>query len=282
VLRRDEALAFLAAEDTWRPPAWFAHVAVVLVETTDPVNVGGVVRVMANTGFLELRLVRPVRFDPWHVGGVAHYTQHIVSAARVFESLPAAVADRHFVLGLTGRHTRVERNALPFASAVSAVAEAAMGGQQVAIVLGREDSGLSTEMLDACHAITTIPTNPAYPSLNLAQATLLVLYQLFQRSGGMAQAYRPPRRAAPAAHSGLLEDLFADMERALDAIEFLKSRSRVGTLRSLRVALYRARLDVREASLLRAVFIEVRKYLVRKGVLGEVGPVGYAQRGDPE
>jgi TrmH family RNA methyltransferase len=282
VMRRDEALAFVAAEDTWRPPAWFSHVAVVLVETTDPVNVGGVVRVMANTGFVELRLVRPVGFDPWHVGGVAHYTQHIVSATQVFESLPAAVADRHFVLGLTGRHTRVERNALPFESAVSAVAEAAMGGQHVAIVLGREDSGLSNAMLDACHAITTIPTNPAYPSLNLAQATLLVLYQLFQRSGGMVQSYRPPRRASSAAPSELLEDLFADMERALDAIEFLKSRSRVSTLRSLRVALYRARLDVREASLLRAVFIEVRKYLARKGFRGEVGPVGYPQGGDPE
>ena len=272
--RRDESLAFVASDQTWRPPDWFTNVLVVLVEPTDPVNIGGVVRVMANTGFLRLRLVRPVGFDPWHVGGIAHYTQHIVEATQVVESLPEAVADRQFVLGFTGKHNRVERNALQFAAALDAATEAAQAGQSVALVFGREDYGLSNTMLDACHAVTTIPTNPAYPSLNLAQAALLVLYQVFQRSGGEQQRYRPPRRVAPIASSELLEHLFADLERALDAIEFLHSRSRTSALRSLRVALYRTRLDVREASLLRAVFIEVRKFLKRKGVIADVGPVG--------
>jgi len=272
--RRDEALAFVAADDTWRPPAWFSNVAVVLVEPTDPVNIGGVVRVMANTGFLGLRLVRPVGFDPWHVGGIAHYTQHIVESASMSQSLPAAVADRQFVLALTGKHQRVERNAMAFRDAIAAAATAAMAGQAVALVFGREDWGLSNEMLDACHAVTTIPTNPAYPSLNLAQAALLVLYQLFERAGGEEQAYRRPRKTASMATSELLEDLFADLERALDAIQFFGSRSRASTLRSLRVALFRARLDAREASLLRAMFIEVRKFLRRKGVIDAVGPVG--------
>jgi TrmH family RNA methyltransferase len=272
--RRDESLAFAVTEDSWRPPTWFENLQVVLVEPTDPVNIGGVVRVMANTGFLGLRLVRPVGFDPWHIGGIAHYTQHIVSAAQQFESLPEAVADRQFVLGLTGKHNRVERNAVPFQDAIQSASIAAQSGQLVALVFGREDYGLTNEMLDACHAVTTIPTNPAYPSLNLAQAALLVLYQLFQRSGGEQQTYRPPRKVAPIASSRLLEDLFADFERALDAIEFLHSRSRTSVLRSLRVALYRARLDVREASLLRAVLIEVRKFLKRKGILNEVGPIG--------
>jgi TrmH family RNA methyltransferase len=272
--RRDEALAFVASDVTWRPPAWFANVAVVLVEPTDPVNIGGVVRVMANTGFLGLRLVRPVGFDAWHVGGIAHYTQHIIDAAHIAETLPQAVADRQLVLALTGKHQRVERNALPFRAAMDTVAAAATAGQPVALVFGREDRGLSNEMLDACHAVTTIPTNPAYPSLNLAQAALLVLYQLFERGGGQEQAYRPPRKAASNAPSELLEDLFADLERALDAIQFFGGRSRQSTLRSLRVALFRARLDVREASLLRAIFIEVRRFLRRRGVINEVGRVG--------
>ena len=245
-----------------------------LVETTDPVNVGGVVRAMANNGFLRLRLVSPVSFDPWQVVGVAHYTQHILEAAQRFESLTDAVADTHFVLGLTGRHHRVERNALAFQVAIDQITDLASRGEQVAVVFGREDWGMSNAMLDACHAVTTIPTNPAYPSLNLAQAVLLVLYQLFQRAGGQQQNYRPPRRHAPRATSSLLEDLFADLERALDAIEFLGSRPRTSTLRSLRVALFRARLDAREASLLRAVVIEVRRYLHRKGLLPDIGPVG--------
>jgi len=274
VTRRDEALAFIAGNETWQPPEWFSRLTVVLVEPTDPVNIGGVIRAMANTGFLNLRLVKPVGFDPWHIIGIAHYTQHIVDATQLFDTLPDAIGDRQLVVGLTGRHQRVERNALPLREAIDQLKSAAQAGQNVALVLGREDWGLSNEMLDACHVVTTIPTNPAYPSLNLAQATLLVLYQLFQRASGEQQAYRPPRKTAPPASSGLLEDLFADLERALDAIEFLKQRSRVHALRSLRVALYRARLDVREASLMRAAFIEVRKFLRRKGVLSEVGPVG--------
>jgi TrmH family RNA methyltransferase len=275
VTRRDEALAFVATDDTWQPPRWFERLAVVLMEPTDPVNIGGVIRAMANTGFLNLRLVRPVGFDPWDVVGVAHYTQHIIAATQQHDSLLAAVQDRHLVLGLTGRHHRAERNALPLPEALERLVAAAEGGQNVAVVLGREDWGLSNGMLDACHMVTTIPTNPGYPSLNLAQAALLVLYQLFQRGGGQEQSLRKPRRSAQPASAGLLEDLFADLERALDAIEFLKMRSREHTLRSLRVALFRARLDAREASLLRAVAIEVRRFLRRKGILPEVGPVGF-------
>jgi TrmH family RNA methyltransferase len=274
ITRRDEALAFEASDTTWRPPEWFSRVEVVLVEPTDPVNIGGVVRAMANAGFLRLRLVRPVGFDAWHVGGVAHYTQHIIQATGVYESLLEAVADRQLVLGLTGRHHRAARNALAYDAAMDTVASAAVAGQAVALVFGREDSGLSNEMLDSCHAVTTIPTNPGYPSLNLAQATLLTLYQLFQRANGQQQTYRPPRRTSPPAPAVLLEDLFADLERGLQAIEFFGGRSRVSTMRSLRVALYRARLDVREASLMRATWIEVRKFLRRKGVIDNVGQVG--------
>src|SRR5216684_4918187 len=103
ITRRDEALAFVATDATWRAPAWFERLAIVLVEPTDPVNIGGVIRAMANTGFLNLRLVRPVGFDARKVIGVAHYTQHIVEATQQFESLPEAVTDRHLVVGLTGR-----------------------------------------------------------------------------------------------------------------------------------------------------------------------------------
>jgi TrmH family RNA methyltransferase len=272
--RRDEALAFVSADQTWRPPDWFERVAVVLVETKHAVNIGGVVRAMANTGFSSLRLVNPAEFDAWHIVGIAHYTQHIVESARIYQALPEAVADASLVIGLTGKHHRVERNALPLHEAVTRLAQAAHADQQVAVVFGREDWGLSNSMLDACHFVTTIPTNPAYPSLNLAQAALLVLYELFLRSGGDQQSFRPPRRAAPPASSALFEDMFADLERALDAVGFLKSRPRTSTLRSVRVLLFRARLSVREASLLRALAMEIRHYLHRKGLLAEIGEVG--------
>jgi TrmH family RNA methyltransferase len=265
-MRRDETVAFAADETAWQRPSWFDQVVVVLVQPTDAVNIGGVARAMGNTSFARLRLVKPVSFEPWHVIGVAHYTQHIVGGTGVFGSLDEAVADSHFVLALTGKHQRARRNVLAFGDAVRQVAERAQERQTVAILLGPEDTGLTNAMLDVAHAVTTIPTDPAYPSLNLAQAVLLFLHQLFLTSGGGQQSFRPPRRVAPPAPAALLEDLFADLERALEAIEFFGGRSRVSIMRSLRVALTRASLDQREASLLRAIFIEVRKYLRRRGV----------------
>jgi TrmH family RNA methyltransferase len=271
--RRDETFAFDPAAE-WRPPDWFARVNLVLIETTDAVNIGGVVRVMANTGFTSLRLVNPRVFDAWDIVGIAHYTQHIIEQTTVHASLSEALADANFVVALTGKHQRAQRNRLPLAEAVSGIAERARAGARVALVLGREDTGLTNADLDLCHAVTTIPTNPAYPSLNLAQAALLVLYQLFQLAGGDEQPARLPRRSAPPADGRLLAYLFADMEQALDAIEFLKHGTRESKLRSLRAALYRAGLDAREAALLRAAFIEVRNFLHRRGILADVGPVG--------
>ena len=277
--RRDQALAFSPDED-WRPPDWFERVAVVLFEPTRAVNIGSVVRAMANTGFSGLRLVNPVAYDPWDVIGVAHYTQHIVDAIQAHATVDAAVADRHLVIGLTGKHQRAKRNALAFSDALDRLADAARDGREVAVLFGREDTGLSIEALDRCHYVTTIPTNPAFPSLNLAQAALLVLYGLFQRAGGEQQTFRPPHRRAGPASSALLEDLFADLERALDAVGFFSRRPRANIVRSLRVALLRADLDAREASLLRAVVIHVRRFLHRRGVIDEVGPIG-AEGHDP-
>lgn len=275
--RRDETLAFAGAT-AWTPPDWFERVIVVLYETTDVVNLGGVVRTMANTGFTRLRLVRPVDFDPWDVVGVAHYTHHIVDAAERYDDLDAALADAEWVVGLSGKHHRDNRNQVRVAEAQERVAEFARAGGTVALLFGREDHGLPNEALDRCHALATIPTNPAFPSLNLAQATLLTLYGLFQRAGGEAQPLRAHKRASPPAPQALLEDLFADLGRALDSVEFFKPRSAESTMRSLRALLFRARLDVREASLLRAASLEVRRHLVRRGLLAELGPVGARRR----
>lgn len=273
--RRDEVLAF-DPSSAWVRPEWFERVAVALFETTDAVNIGGVVRAMANTGFSRLRLVNPAVFDPWDVVGVAHYTQHIVDAAEVHASLDAALADATLVIGLSGKHHRAQRNATPLPQAQALVAEHARAGGLAVLLFGREDRGLPNDALDRCHLVTTIPTDPAYTSLNLAQAALLTLYGLFTLAGGQEQVFRPPQRHAEPASGALLEDLFADLERALEAIDFFGRRSARSTMRTLRAALFRARLDRNEAALLRAVAIEVRRYLHRHGLRSEVGPIGHA------
>jgi TrmH family RNA methyltransferase len=135
----------------------------------------------------------------------------------------------------------------------------------VAIVAGREDSGLTNAELDLCRTVVTIATDPRHPSLNLAQAVAIMGYETWNARGGEALPLKPPRREAAPATSGQLEALFADWHRALWAIDFFKTRRSESVMRSFREIVFRAELDGREASLVRAMGIEVVRYLERAG-----------------
>jgi tRNA (cytidine32/uridine32-2'-O)-methyltransferase len=271
VARREETLAF---ESDWLPPEWFNQVSIVLVQPENAVNIGAAVRALGNTGFAKLRLVDPAPYEAWDVIGVAHYTHHIVDQIEVYPTIEAAVADCGLVIGLIGKHQAAERNALPFADALSRTRTLAQGGARVALVYGRERTGLTNTDLDFCQAVTTIPSNPAYPSFNLAQAVLLTLHPLFLEEHGAELTMRPPKKKADPATSEQLLDLFADLERMLEQIEFFKNRSPVAIMRSLRAMFYRGSLDSREAMLMRGIMLEVRRFLVRRGIGTDIGPIG--------
>src|SRR5882724_1579410 len=130
----------------------------------------------------------------------------------------------------------------------------------VALLFGREDKGLPNEALDRCHRVVNIPTSPAYPSLNLAHAVVLMLYELALARGDEDRPFKAPRREGPPATMEHLERLFADAEAALRAIDFFKTRQAEGVMRTLREVIHRTPLDEREAKLLRAMAIEVVKY----------------------
>jgi tRNA C32,U32 (ribose-2'-O)-methylase TrmJ len=133
----------------------------------------------------------------------------------------------------------------------------------IAVLFGREDKGLSNEALDLCHRTCIIPTTD-HASLNLAQAVLVMAYELWMVAEGLDQGFRPPRRGiSPPAAVQLLEKLFADAEAALWAVDFFKNRQTESVMRSLRELVRRADPDMREAGFLRAIAIEVVKHVGR-------------------
>jgi tRNA (cytidine32/uridine32-2'-O)-methyltransferase len=134
----------------------------------------------------------------------------------------------------------------------------------VAIVAGREDSGLTNAELDLCHALVTISTDPGHRSLNLAQAVGIMAYESWNARGGEEVPLKPPRHLAAPATSAQLEQLFADWTAALWAVDFFKTRQSESVMRSFREMVHRAGLDGREASLLRAMGIEVVRFLGRR------------------
>jgi TrmH family RNA methyltransferase len=236
----------------------------VLVNPQDIVNIASAVRIAKNFGIERMRLVDPETFDPWRIEGIAHNTADFVARIEILPSLEAAIADCVSTFVLTGRERAAKRTTLrPREAAAELVRDLEAG--PVAIVAGREDSGLTNAELDLCRTVVTIATDPRHSSLNLAQAVAIMAYETWTARGGDALPLKPPRREAAPATSGQLEELFADWHRALWAIDFFKTRRSESVMRSFREIMFRADLDGREASLVRAMGIEVGRYLQRVG-----------------
>jgi tRNA/rRNA methyltransferase len=234
-------------------------IVVTLLEPQDLVNIAHVVRGLKNFGFKDLRLVNPREYDAYRVEGIAHQTQDVLAQVARFDRLEDALLDCVHVVGFTARGRTAKRNLQRPREAAAEILTRAESGP-VALLFGREDKGLANEALDRCHRVVTMPTNPAYPSLNLAHAVVLMLYELALARGDEDRPFKAPRRDGSPATSADLERLFVDAEAALRVIEFFKTRQVEGVMRTVREVMHRAPLDEREAKLLRAMAIEVVKY----------------------
>jgi len=243
-------------------------VIVVLDHPQDLVNIAHVVRGLKNFGLRDLRLVNPREYESYRVEGIAHQTQDILSRVRVYSTLEEAIAECVHVVGFTARGRTAKRNLQRPREAAVEIASLADGGP-VALLFGREDKGLSNDALDRCHRVVTIPSDPGYPSLNLAHAVIIMLYELALVRGAEERPFKEPRRSSEPAPADELERLFADVATALQAIEFFKTRNADGVMRTIREIAHRTPLDLREVKLLRAMAIEVTKYserLARSGL----------------
>ncbi|HEX9564348.1 MAG TPA: TrmH family RNA methyltransferase [Gemmatimonadaceae bacterium] len=237
------------------------RIRVVLFETQDLVNVAATVRAMKNMGLRHLRLVNAVPLDPWRIQGIAHDTADVLALAQEHHTLGAAIADCVLVVAFTARH-RAAKWAVTTPREVSARLLEATRDGDVAVVFGREDRGLPNEVLDRAQIHVTIPTT-GYASLNLAQAVVVGLYELHLAAADATRPRKPPRKDAPPPDSAELERFHADAEAALRAIDFFKTRYPEHVLRAVRSLVARAEPDARELSLIRAMAIEVVRYLER-------------------
>jgi TrmH family RNA methyltransferase len=239
-------------------------VVLVLVNPQDIVNIASAVRIARNFGIERMRLVQPAVFDPWRIEGIAHNSGDFVQRIEIVDTLEAALADCVFTAVLSARSRTAKRRTVAPREAAAELARAS-GTGSVAFVVGREDSGLTNAELDLGHVQVTIPTDPRSPSLNLAQAVALMAYEWWLVAGETAPL-KPPRKQAAPATVGQLEELFTDWHRALWAIDFFKTRRSEAVMRSFREIVHRAALDGREATLVRAMGIEVVRFLARAGV----------------
>ncbi len=238
------------------------NVVVVLDEPQNLVNIAGVVRSMKNMGVHRLRLVRPLEFDEWRITGIAHRSEDVVEGAEFFDRLEDALSDCLTVVGTTARARTAHRNYHRPRERAGWIVERTSRGP-VALLFGREDRGLSNEALDLCDEVIVVPTDPDYSSLNLAQACLLLLYELRTAAEAGERPLPRGKRTVGPATRGEMESMFQALEQGLQRIEFFNARTPESVMRTLRTLLARADPDGHEAGLVRAVGFEIVNYIDR-------------------
>lgn len=233
----------------------------ILVETSHPGNVGAAARALKTMGFSRLVLVSPrlgeaVLQHPDAVA-MASGADDVLASAAVTPDLPSALHGVHWSAALTARTREYgPPPAAPRATVAQAQSHAHAGGD-VAFVFGNERTGLSNEAVALCDALVHIPANPGYTSLNLAQAVQVIAYEA-RLAGLDAQGMAVVGTTSGAAEATLatrddIEGMFAHLERALVALEFLDPANPKKLMARLRRLFARSGLEREEVNILRGI-----------------------------
>ncbi len=228
----------------------FQNIRVVLCQTSHPGNIGSTARAMKTMGLHRLTLVRPKHFPHAEADSLAVNAVDVLQHAMVTDSLEAALADCQFVIGVSGKERSLSQQVMTVREAAAEVAVTATHSQ-VALVFGTEMSGLSNAEADLCHVLATIPANPEYSSLNLAQAVQVMSYEVRMAltTGQLHYAEKPSELAT----QDDLERMYAHMREVLEQIGYINPRAPKKLFERLRRLYGRARLEKEEVNLLRGI-----------------------------
>lgn len=176
--------------------SWKENIHFVLVEPVESGNIGASARAIKNMGFKNLALVNPPKELTEQADYFAHNAMDVLRASKKHLTLMDALSDKSLVIGTSRREGRKRGMVLSPQEAAEKVFEAASKKSQVAVLFGREQRGLFNSETDECAFMISLPTDPAQPSLNLAQAVMVVAYELGKYQPPEAQDGLPPANNA--------------------------------------------------------------------------------------
>jgi tRNA (cytidine32/uridine32-2'-O)-methyltransferase len=229
-----------------------SHIKIILVETSHPGNIGAVARAMKNMAMDNLCLVNPKVFPSADATARASGADDILAEAKVYSNLPEAIADCQLVLGASARCRTISWPELtPRECAEKVIIHEP--GNKVAILFGRENSGLKNHELDLCHFLLRIPCNSEYSSLNVAAAVQVVCYELFVAAGVKESSRVGDKGDMPLATVEQMESYYAHLHQALIDIGFMHTDKSKSIMRRLRRIYNRIHLDTKELDILRGI-----------------------------
>jgi len=244
---------------------------VVLVRPQLAVNIGMAARAMANFGLSDLRLVAPREADSRHAlkkgaSQAASGAVYILEGAKFFETVEAATADLHFLWATTARERGQDKRVLLPEAAMGECAARLNGGEKHGVMFGPERTGLENDEIALADAIITFPVNPAYASLNLAQAVLLTGYE-WMRASGAALPFDNPK-FSPAAPREMVHSFFDFIEEALERNGYYRPLSKAPVMkRNMRNLFHRMQLTEQDIRTMRGALVRLVKgprFLTRK------------------
>lgn len=231
----------------------FNRFSFVLVRPKSSGNIGAAARALKNMNFADLRLVAPARYDRERAVARAVHAHDLLTVAPIYPDLGSAVGDCTIVVGTTARSSPYRDAARPLREAAAELVELAHTNH-IAIAFGPEDFGLTNADLGHCQRLITIPANPAYSSLNLSHAVMVVAYEL-------AMALNlPPRTTAVASFAPAREvtAMFNRLIQALISIGFVAENNHDHIIFALRELFGRSGLRPREVDILNGIASQLR------------------------
>lgn len=251
--------------------AHLSHVRIVMVNTTLPANIGSALRAMKTMGLNKLVLVAPKTYPHPDIDALAAGATDLIEQIEVVEQLEDAIADCHLVFGTSARSRTIPwplLDARP--AAVKSLNAVAQYGQNIAIIFGREDRGLTNEELALANYHLTIPVNEEYGVLNVAQAIQVICYEMRMAAIDIVGKIADPAATMqvtdseamqwdePLVNHEQMQQFYPHLEKMLAEIEFMDPKNpRLLPLR-LRRLFGRIQLDRMEYHLLRGIFSRVQ------------------------
>lgn len=236
------------------------NIRIVLVNTSHPGNIGAAARVMKNMGLTQLYLVEPKIFPHADAIAMAAGANDILDKAEVFDTLEEALSGCQLVLGTTARSRKLCHQVIePRESAIKCAQISA--DFQVAVVFGRERTGLTNAETDQCEILINIPTNPDFSSLNVASAVQILCYELklAHRSIDAQQQPKQKHKTIELASHNEIENYFIHLQQTIEQIGFLDSQHSPQIMPKLKSLYHRCDLQKSEVNILRGILTAVDK-----------------------